>query len=88
MDRQMRKIDGGVTDLENHALADGFCVGDQFTIADIAVGTVMLFLDVRFPDYHWRAAHPVLAVAVDRLAARLSFAATKPIPQAIAASVI
>ncbi|MDC0361143.1 glutathione S-transferase N-terminal domain-containing protein [Alphaproteobacteria bacterium] len=88
MDRQMRKIDGGVADLANHVPADGFCVGDQFTIADIAVGTVMLYLDVRFPDYNWRAAHPALAAAVDRLATRPSFAATKPVPQAIAASVI
>ena len=88
MDRQMRKIDGGVADMALHVPANGFCVGDQVTIADIAVGTVMLYLDVRFPSYLWRPAHPALATAVDRLAARPSFAATKPVPQAIAASVI
>ena len=88
MDRQMRKIDGGVADLASRVPVDGFCVVGQFTIADIAVGTVMLYLDVRFPAYCWRAAHPALAVTVDRLAARPSFAATMPVPQAIAASVI
>lgn len=88
MDRQMRKINGGVADLARRVPADGFCVGDAFSIADIAVGTVMLYLDVRCPDYEWRSAHPELAQAVDRLAARPSFAATKPVPQAIAASVV
>lgn len=88
MDRQQRKMDGGIQDLAKRVPADGFCVGDVFSIADIAVGTVMLYLDRRYPEYDWRSRHPELAGAVDRLAERPSFAGTVPVPQSIAASVV
>lgn len=88
MDRQMRKIEGGVADLAKQVPENKFCIGENFTIADIAVVTVMQYLDTRFSEYPWRMQYPNLAAAVDRLADRPSFAATMPAPQAIAGSVI
>jgi glutathione S-transferase len=88
MDRQMRKIEGGIAELARTVPEQGFCVGEAFTIADIAVGTVMLYLDVRYPEFDWRSRYGRLAETVDQLDARPSFAATRPIPQKIAASVV
>ena len=88
IDRQMRKIEGGIAELARTVPPGEFCVGEAFTIADIAVGTVMLYLDVRFPGFDWRSRYGALAARVDRLDARPSFAATRPVSQVIAASVV
>lgn len=88
MDRQARKIEGGIRDLAAHVSPTGFCVGDAFTIADIAVVTVMQYLDRRYPECEWRSLYPALADAVERLVDRTSFAATMPVPQSISASVV
>jgi glutathione S-transferase len=88
MDRQARKIEGGIRDLAAHVPPTGFCVGDAFTIVDIAVVTVMQYLDRRYPECEWRSLYPALADAVERLADRPSFAATMPVPQSISASVV
>lgn len=88
MDRQARKIEGGIRDLAAHVSPTGFCVGDAFTIADIAVVTVMQYLDRRYPECEWRSLYPALADAVERLVDRPSFAATMPVPQSISASVV
>lgn len=46
-------------------------------IAQMTLG-VALGLELRNPEFAWRAAHPKLAGWYDRLAARASFAATAP----------
>ncbi|WP_108659825.1 glutathione S-transferase family protein [Acuticoccus kandeliae] len=48
------------------------------TIADIALGTALGYLDFRFPDYGWRDRFPALAAWVKPVEARPSFAATRP----------
>lgn len=89
MARQQRKVDGGLRALA--ALAEdcpGCLVGDRFGLADIAAGTVLGYLDVRFPALPWRARHPALARLADRLAERPSFRATVPVPQVITDAVV
>ena len=64
MARQRRKVDGGLRALA--ALAEernggrDWLVGDRFGLADIVAGTVLGYLDVRFPEHPWRSLHPVL----------------------------
>lgn len=89
MERQQRKIEGGLREIARLVPADtAFCVGDRFGLADIAVGTVLDYLTVRYPDLDWRGAYPHLARRLDRLAERPSFAATRPVPQEIEAAVL
>jgi len=38
-----------------------FCVGIHLSLADIAVGCALGYLDFRFPDIQWREDHPALA---------------------------
>jgi glutathione S-transferase len=55
-----------------------FCAGNQFTLADVAVGCALGYLDFRFPQIDWRGAHPNLKKLYDKLAARPSFVDTQP----------
>ena len=38
-----------------------WCSGETYSLADIATGCALGYLDFRFPDIDWRAAHPNLA---------------------------
>jgi glutathione S-transferase len=85
MARQRRKVDGGLRALEALAAARGggadWLVGEAFGLAEIAAGTVLRYLTVRFAELDWRAGHPALARLSGRLEERPSFQATAPVPQ-------
>jgi len=55
-----------------------FCAGNHFTLADVAVGCALGYLDYRFPQIDWRADHPTLNKLADKLAVRASFIDTAP----------
>jgi glutathione S-transferase len=55
-----------------------FCVGTHLSLADIAVGCALSYLDFRFPENPWRTDFPNLARLVDKLALRQSFIDTAP----------
>lgn len=52
--------------------------GNSFTLADVAVGTALFYIDFRLPDITWRTDHPKLADYAARLSQRPSFAETIP----------
>ncbi len=81
--RQRRKIDGGVAALAEAVGSRRFAVGDRFGLADIAIGSVLGYLGVRFPEKDWRGAYPALAAYADALFARPSFVDSVPVAQAI-----
>ena len=87
MARQRRKIDGGLAALAR-AAGPGFLVGDAFGLADLCVGTVLRYLEVRYAEHPWRDDHSNLAAMSDRLESRPSFAATVPVPQTITEAVV
>jgi glutathione S-transferase len=86
--RQRRKVDGGIAELARRAEGRRFLVGDRFGLADIATGSVLGYLSVRFPELDWRGRHPALAHYTDMLFERPSFRATTPYPQQIRDAVI
>jgi glutathione S-transferase len=81
--RQRRKIDGGVAEIARIVGDREWAVGDRFGLGDIAAGTVVGYMAVRFPEHPWRELHPNLAAMSDRLENRPSFADTRPYPQTI-----
>ena len=83
-----RKVDGGLRELARIAGGREWMVGDSFGLADIATGTVLRYLDVRFPEHPWRSQYPNLVALSARLEARPSFAATVPVPQVISDKVV
>ena len=87
MARQRRKVEGGVRALAARA-GEGFLVGGRFGLADIAAGTALAYLAVRFPEFDWASEYPALAALHARLEARPSFSATRPVPQAITEPVV
>ncbi len=55
-----------------------YCVGTHFSLADIAVGCALGYLDFRFPANTWRTDYPNVVRLADKLAARQSFIDTVP----------
>jgi len=78
IDRQMKKIDDSLIAM-NRALAErSHCVGIHLSLADIAVGVAVSYLDFRFPAIDWRGQHPNLGGLYERLSQRPSFKDTLP----------
>lgn len=84
IERQMRKIRAGTAEVSRLLGAKEWFFGDQFGLADIAVGCMMGYLDLRLPEFGWRAIHPDLAAFAQKLARRRSFELTVPAAQSIA----
>ena len=76
--RQMSKVELGLASLA-HKLGDhSYCAGNQYSLADVAVGCALDWLTFRFPEIDWRGEHPKLARLADKLAERQSFKDTVP----------
>lgn len=54
-------------------------LGNSMTLADVACGCMLGYLDFRFGEIDWRSAHPNLAKLADKLATRPSFVETVPV---------
>ena len=88
MARQQRKVDGGLRALADWIGDKKFFVNNDFGLADIAAGSVLGYLKVRFPDHPWREAYPHLARYSDDLEERQSFKETMPRPQKISDKIV
>ena len=56
-------------------------MGISFTLADVAVGCALGYIDLRFPEIDWRSQHPNLKRLNEKLQERPSFQGTAA-PQA------
>ncbi len=79
IDRQMGKITTSLKAISQGLGEKAYCAGVHFSLADIAVGCVLGYLDFRFPQISWRADYPNLAKLYDKLVLRQSFIDTKPV---------
>jgi glutathione S-transferase len=80
IDRQMAKIDAALAAMAKGLGDKPFCAGVHLSLADIAVGCALGYLDYRFPQVEWRRHHLALARLNDKLAQRQSFIDTAPPP--------
>ncbi len=78
IDRQMVKVDAALVAISTGVAAKPWCTGIHMTLADVAVGCALGYLDFRFPQLAWRADHPNLGRLADKLNARQSFIDTAP----------
>lgn len=74
--RQQAKIDRGLATMTRDLGGRSCCHGDTFTLADIAAGVALGYLDQVMPQFDWRTSQPNLARLAERLAARDSFRRT------------
>jgi glutathione S-transferase len=78
IDRQLGKVHACVAAMSTGLADKPWCSGIHLTLADIAVGCALGYLDYRFPDIAWRATYPNLVKLSDKLALRQSFIDTQP----------
>ena len=88
LDRQRRKIEGGMAEMARLVGQRQWAVGESFSLGDIAVGTAAGYVSLRYPDLAWRTLHPDLAVLCERLAQRKSFTDSMPAAQTISDKVV
>jgi len=79
-DRQLHKVRASVDAISTGLADKPWCSGIHLSLADIAVGCALGYLDFRFPQIAWREQHANLAKLADKLNARPSFVDTLPPP--------
>ena len=78
IDRQMSRVDVSIQAMGQGLADKPYCAGSHFTLADVAVGCALGYLDFRFAHIDWRGAHPNLQRLSEKLASRQSFIDTLP----------
>jgi glutathione S-transferase len=79
VERQMSKIDAALKSMSIGLGESTHCHNNQFSLADIAVGCALGYLDFRFPSLDWRAPYPNLEALYQGLMQRQSFKDTVPL---------
>jgi glutathione S-transferase len=78
IERQMGKVLGGLHVMSANLGDAPFCMGNHYTLADVAVGCTLGWIISRFPEIEWRGEYPNLARLFDKLSERQSFKDTVP----------
>jgi glutathione S-transferase len=78
IDRQMHKIHAALAAISKGVGEKPWCSGIHLSLADIAVGCALGYLDFRFPQIDWRDQHPNLGKLAEKLNLRQSFIDTLP----------
>ena len=76
--RQMSKIDAALKSMSVGLGESNYCHNNQFSLADVAVGCALGYLDFRFPSVDWRTPYPNLDQLHQLLMQRQSFQDTVP----------
>jgi glutathione S-transferase len=76
--RQMDKVHACLAAMSQGLGDKAWCSGTHFTLADIATGCALGYLDFRFPHIDWRGSYPNLSKLYEKLALRQSFIDTAP----------
>lgn len=78
--KQQGKVDNALAALSAGLGDKAWCHGHSATLADIATGIALGYLEFRFPEIAWRTRHANLARLQDTLAAWPAFVETAPPP--------
>jgi glutathione S-transferase len=80
VERQRGKVDSGLQELARELGDKAWCNGEGYSLADIATGCALGYLDLRHAAIDWRGAYPNLVKLAEKLSKRPSFAETAPPP--------
>jgi len=78
IERQMGKVRAGLAAMDSELGDKPWCVGNGYTLADIALGVCLGWLDFRYPKMDWKKDQANLARAFAKLSERQSFVDTVP----------
>ncbi len=78
VERQLSRVQAALKAMSQGLGDKPWCAGIHFSLADIAAGCALGYLDFRFPQIDWRTPHPNLKKLHDKLATRPSFIDTAP----------
>ena len=78
IERQMRAVHNALKAMGQGLGEKPHCAGTHFSLADVAVGCALGYLDFRFPEIDWRTPYPNLQRLYEKLAARPSFIDSTP----------
>jgi len=79
IDKQMDKVMRGLEVLNLDITKKKWCVNETFSLADIALGCALGYLDLRFKQLNWQDKFPNLAKHYSLLVKRPSFKQTIPV---------
>ncbi len=79
IDKQMDKVMRGLEVLNLDLTKKKWCVNETFSLADIALGCTLGYLDLRFKHLNWQDKFPNLAKHYGILVKRPSFKQTMPV---------
>ena len=79
VDKQLARMHRAMAQMESELGERPWCHGERYSLADIAVGCCLGWVDFRRPaDIDWRAEHANLVRFYERLMERAAFADTAP----------
>jgi len=78
IERQQQKIAAGVAELARELGEKLWCNGESYSLADLATGCALGYLDLRYRELDWRNQYPNLDRLADKLAKRPTFQETMP----------
>ncbi len=80
IDRQLGKVTAGLEKLNADIAKKKWCVNETFSLADIALGCALGYVDLRHKQLNWQDNYSALAKHYSILVKRPSFKETMPIP--------
>lgn len=80
IDKQLGKVTAGLERLNADIAKKKWCVNETFSLADIALGCSLGYVDLRHKHLNWQDNYPALAKHYSILIKRPSFKETMPIP--------
>jgi glutathione S-transferase len=78
IDRQLGKVHDALAAISQGLADNSMCAGIHLSLADIAVGCALGYLDFRFPNIAWRRDYSYLDKLQEKLMQRQSFVDTLP----------
>jgi glutathione S-transferase len=79
IDRQMSRVESSLKSMGQGLGDKSWCAGNHhLSLADIAVGCALGYMDFRFPQIDWRTQYPNLKKLSEKLFARQSFIDSAP----------
>lgn len=80
IDKQLGKVTAGLEKLNTDIAKKKWCVNETFSLADIALGCSLGYVDLRHKHLNWQDNYPALAKHYSILIKRPSFKETMPMP--------